>query len=164
MRLRQSSSEVRMKEYTYQVVAFRQQEDSPIQVAFVAHTAEVLEWAGVPRKSDELLTGYQRFIDSSRINTQIVPFFQDRHNSSPTSIVLALRRDSGLGRCTLDNPTVPAGEVVNTVLRIQIDDTDLNTDNLFIKALEYVNDRLAGSPDIAEGETSETGEEENEEI
>ena len=154
-----------MKEYNYPVVAFRQQRDSPIQVAFVAHTADVLEWAGVPRKSDELLTGYQRFLDTNRINSQIVPFFQDQHNSSPTSIVLALRRDSGLGRCTLENSTVPPGEFINTVLKIEIDDANLGTDNLYIKALEYVDNRLGGNVETSSNEdTEDVSDDENEEI
>src|SRR5258705_5651329 len=153
-----------MKEYNYPVVAFRQQEDSPIQVAFVAHTAEVLEWAGVPRKSDELLTGYQRFLDKNRINSQIVPFFQDQHNSSPTSIVVALRRDSGLGRCTLENSSVPSGEVINTVLKIEIDEVNLATNNLYIKALEYVNSRLGGNVEAPSTDNTEDESDETEEI
>jgi len=154
--------ELAMKNYKYPVVAFRQQQDSPIQVAFVAYTAEVLEWAGVPRKSDELLTGYQRFIDRSRINSQIVPFFQDQHNSSPTSIVVALRRDSGLGRCTLEHSTVPPGEVVNTFLSVEIDDAKLETDDLYRKALEYVNNRLGNftiPTDTPDDDSDEDGEE-----
>lgn len=55
-----------MTPFVYRVLMFRQQEDAPIQVAFVAHASEVLSWAGVPRKSDELLTGFQRFRDTKR--------------------------------------------------------------------------------------------------
>lgn len=108
-----------------------------------------MDWLGVPRKSDELLTGYQRFLDPSRINQQIVPFFQNPRNSSPTAIIVALRRDSGLGKCTLENSDVPAGRVVPTKLNIEIDNTALDSDDVFVSALEYVNDRLVMNPTVS---------------
>jgi hypothetical protein len=153
-----------MKTYTYDVLAFRQQEHSPIQVAFVAYAGEVMDWVGVPRKSDELLTGYQRFLDPNRINQQIVPFFQNPRNSSPTAIIVALRRDSGLGKCTLEASDVPAGKVILTKLHIEIDNTALDTDDVFVSALEYVNSRLAAnspstSSTVEDGESDEDEEE-----
>src|SRR5262245_7139169 len=120
-----------MKQYRYKVFAFRQQESSPIQVAFIAKAGEVMDWAGVPRKSDELLTGFQRFRDDSRIDQEIVPYFQDSRNCSPTAIIVALRRDSGIGKCSLETSDIPMGQVIETFLTIEFDEEALNSDKLF---------------------------------
>lgn len=145
----------------YSVIAFRQQAESPIQVAFVAHAGEVVRWAGIPRKSDELLTGFQRFKDDTRIDTQIVPFFsKSPKNCSPTAVIVALRSNSGMGTCRLKDTNIPVGKVVNTELTIEVDDEGLLTDKVFESAQAYVNSRLAPA-DIASEEESaaEEGEE-----
>src|SRR4051794_34735071 len=108
-----------MKHYEYPVLAFRQQAESPVQVAFVAHSAEVLKWAGVPRKSDEFLTGYQRFKDDKRIRQEVVPFFQNPKNCSPTAIILALRAKTGLGSCRLAKLPEGTGPI-QTILTVEI--------------------------------------------
>lgn len=131
-----------MATYPYTVLAFKQQTDSPIQVAFVAHAGEIMNWVGVPRKSDELLTGYQRFRDRNRINQEIVPFFQNPQNCSPTAIIVSLRGDSKLGRCTLETTDIPPGSIVPTKLFIEVDEEALNTNRVFEAALQYVNSRL----------------------
>jgi hypothetical protein len=150
--------EADMPEFTYPVFAFRQQNEAPVQVAFVAPSGEILQWAGVPRKSDELLTGYQRFCDPNRVNQEIVPFFQDPKNCSPTAVILALRKDSGAGRCVLElEGTVETGKIVSGKLIITLDVDDANPDRLFTSALEYVNSRLGsnGQGSDAEPEAEE---------
>ncbi|MEK8030986.1 hypothetical protein AACH06_09185 [Ideonella sp. DXS29W] len=126
----------------YDVLAFRQQEKSPIQVAFVAHSGDVVRWAGIPRKSDELLTGYQRFKDQDRVNQSIVPYFQDPKNCSPTAVILALRTDTGIGRCKLEPQTIETGKVVSAKLVVELDEDALLTDKVFEQALIYVKARL----------------------
>lgn len=130
-------------EITYPVLAFRQQPKSPIQITFVANAGDILTWSGIPRKSDELLTGYQRLKDTDRINRSIVPFFQNPSNCSPTAVIIALRSDTGIGSCTLKTTDIPPGEVVETVLTIKVDDAALATDQVFEQALSYVKDRLS---------------------
>jgi hypothetical protein len=140
--------------FEYPVFCYRQQTDSPIQVTFIAPSAEILSWAGTPRKSDELLTGFQRFLETTRVDQQIVPFFQTPENCSPTAIIVALRSDSGLGRCALtvdDDSNVAdlvAGEVKLGNLKIEVDDEKFNSDIIFDAALDYVTDRLAGEEDL----------------
>lgn len=143
---------------TYKVLVFKQQEDAPTQVAFVAHAGEIMQWAGIPRKSDELLTGYQRFRDSNRVDQEIVPFFQNAQNCSPTAIIVALRKDTGIGSCKLLNNQVKPGEIIETDLIIEVDESKLTGDSIFEAALEYVNKRLPPT----EAENIE-GEEEDEE-
>lgn len=152
-------------EKTYDVIAFRQQNRSPIQVAFVAHAGDVLSWAGIPRKSDEMLTGYQRFLDEKRVDTQIIPYFQTAENCSPTAVIVALRKDSSLGKCKLANEQVAPGEIVHTTLTITLDEAALKTDKLFEVALQFVNDRLAidSAKHVGEAVTEELEEEIEEE-
>lgn len=152
---------------TYPVFAFRQQSKAPIQVAFVANAGDVMTWAGIPRKSDELLTGYQRFKDDERINRSIVPFFQNQANCSPTAIILALRTDTGIGRCTLAKVDLPVGEVVETSLTIELDEQALATNAVFEQALEYVQARLGNEveeipEDVTEDEDLDEIEDEEE--
>lgn len=131
-----------MKVYEYDVIAFRQHKDTPIQVCFVAPANEVIKWAGVPRKKDELLTGFQRFKDSKRIEKEIIPYLNNSQNSSPTSLIVALRTEHNLGRCRLLDTNVKAGELpVVTKLLIEIAE-DVSDDELFNAALKYVRERL----------------------
>jgi hypothetical protein len=150
--------------FSYLVLAFRQQAHSPIQVTFVARADEVVQWAGVPRKSDELLTGYQRFRDQRRIDQEIVPFFQNERNSSPTAIIVALRHNSGLGRCTLEEADdIGVGKAKLTTLHVDVDTDRLLTDDVFEAALQYVSARLGGELRDEEGEDDMEEEEEGEE-
>ncbi|MCM5571085.1 hypothetical protein M6I34_11265 [Burkholderiaceae bacterium FT117] len=148
----------------YSVFAFRQQAKSPIQVAFVANAGDVLTWAGIPRKSDELLTGYQRFKDDDRINRSIVPFFQNPANCSPTAVIIALRADTGIGRCVLANTEMPVGEVVETQLEIEMDEDAMKTDAIFEQALSYIEQRLGADAEQSEEEVSEDDDQDLDEI
>jgi hypothetical protein len=136
-----------MTQYMYPAFAFRQQEKSPIQVAFVARADEIVRWAGVPRKQDELLTGFQRFKDDTRINQEIVPFFRDEKNCSPTAIIIALRKDSGLGTCRLEPEDVPLGKPIPVTLTLTLDEDALKTNAVFEAAERYVNERLRTDTD-----------------
>jgi hypothetical protein len=148
---------------SYEVFAFRQQKNSPIQLAFVAPAGQVMSWAGVPRKSDELLTGYQRFLDDVRIKTEVLPFFQNPMNCSPTAAIVALRKNAGMNGCDLrfhdGSDDVGQGVVKPATLIInQIHYSD-DSDQIFEDALAYVKERLAfeaSEPDDNdEGEISE---------
>ena len=151
-----------MPTYTYPVFAFRQQAQSPIQVAFVAPAGEILQWAGIPRKSDELLTGYQRFRDEIRVDEEIVPFFHDAKNCSPTAIILALRKDTGSGGCVLEGngmANLQPGVILEGKLQITLNLDESNPEHLFQSALNYVSQRLT-----AAGETEETAADEASEV
>ncbi|WNG27698.1 hypothetical protein F0U62_29455 [Cystobacter fuscus] len=146
---------------TYNVLAFRQQEKSPIQITFVAHAGDILQWSGIPRKSDELLTGYQRFRDPKRVDQEIVPYFQNPKNCSPTAVIVALRKDTGVGSCSLNPSSIKTGEIIQAVLTIEIDDQLLVGDAVFEAALDFVNKRL---PETEPDEAAEDESIEDEEI
>ena len=147
--------------WSYEAFVFRQRDRAPLLVSFVAPAAEILAWTGVPRKSDELLTGYQRFRDKARIDNEIVPFFQNAQNCSPTAIILALRRKSALGACRLDmkdaegRAILPAsikpGQVVRATLVVDFECKDI--ESAFLAASTFISQRLVNSPD-SEGDES----------
>ena len=156
-----------MKAYEYKAFAFRQKPKSPIQIAAVIPAGELTIWCGVPRKSDELLGGYQRIKDIRRIDKEIVPFFNNDYNCSPTAIIIALRKDSGLGSCNLidsalgkeiDETTI--GETpVEVTLKINMDESALNSEAIFEIAEKYINSRLG--PEENEPEEDDGTEDEN---
>lgn len=135
-----------MREFNYQGLAFRQQEASPIQVSFVAHAEEIMEWAGIPRKSDEFLAGFQRFRDDQRVDQEILPFFQDPKNCSPTAIIVALRKESGIGGARLSAVPMQPGQILAAQITITLDDQKLASDDIFEAASSYVNSRLRREP------------------
>lgn len=150
-----------MKKFTYKAYAFRQGEESPIQLAFIAHAADVIEWAGVPRKDDELLTGYQRFKDVARIEGQIAPFFANPKNCSPTAVIVALRKETGVGSSLIDTSTIATDQIQEVTLTISIDDEAFKTNKIFETALEYVSQRLSDSEDDEDEVTSGADSEED---
>lgn len=70
---------------------FRQSDSpkSPYLVTFVAEAREIRSWAGVPHKTGNFLGGFQRPL-SSRYQ-QLIEFFEEEGNVSPTSIVVAFQ-------------------------------------------------------------------------
>ncbi|MCP9784949.1 hypothetical protein [Cyanobium sp. N5-Cardenillas] len=71
----------------YDALIFRQQARSPIQVAFVASSAEIDQWAGVPTKKTSNIRNFQRPEIGSHIK-EVTRFFGDSENASPTAVVV----------------------------------------------------------------------------
>jgi len=150
-----------MKQFSYPVYAYRQQSKSPIQVCFVAPSDEIIYWSGVPRKSDELLTGYQRFLSKDRVDSEIVPFFNDPRNCSPTAIIVSLRSDTGIGKCKLNGAdNIEAGEIRPATLIIELDEDKIASNEIFQAALDYVNSRITSSSAADDGTEDEDTEDE----
>lgn len=147
-----------IKTFRYKAIAFRQQPKAPIQVTFVAPSGEILEWAGIPRKSDEFLTGYQRFQDRNRIDRELVPFFGNPENCSPTAAILALRSASPIGGCVLADSDLREGDIVETEVVITVDEERLSSDEIFEIALVDVERRLEHDSDETRAEPGDEDE------
>lgn len=80
-----------MPEYTYDAVAYRQSQDptAPWLVSFVVTAEELLEWAGIPRRSETGVIGFQRAYDDERVG-RAKEFFNLGVNQSPTALVVGL--------------------------------------------------------------------------
>ncbi len=82
-----------MATYTYRGTAYKQSQhrDAPWIVSFVAPAEELLLWAGIPRKSDQKLVGFQRMDDEVRV-TRAKNFFTTQNNQSPTALIVGIHR------------------------------------------------------------------------
>ena len=79
-------------EFTVQGFTFQQNTKSPKLFAFVASANDLIKFCGVARKSQDLLTNYQRTLDTVRVDKEITPFFRVPENCTPTAIVLSLQQ------------------------------------------------------------------------
>ena len=79
-------------EFNVQGFTFQQNTKSPKLFAFVASANDLIKFCGVARKSQDLLTNYQRALDTVRVDREITPFFRVPENCTPTAIVLSLQQ------------------------------------------------------------------------
>jgi hypothetical protein len=91
------SKELEMKTIEYSGTAYRQALDpaAPWLVSFVASAEDVYSWAGIPRKTDNTLTGFQRPDEEPRVLKAKDYFSQFTTNQSPTSLVLGIHQQPG---------------------------------------------------------------------
>jgi hypothetical protein len=83
-----------MAHRVYRGTAYRQalDADAPWLVSFVATAEDLLSWAGIPRRTDNEMMGFQRAYEESRVERAKKFFQQFGLNQSPTSIVLGIHR------------------------------------------------------------------------
>ena len=75
----------------YKATAYRQSKSitSPWIVSFVAPAEELLEWVGIPRRTEKGLVGFQRLDDEVRVG-RAKEFFTNPDNQSPTALILGI--------------------------------------------------------------------------
>lgn len=83
-----------MKTVEYVATAYRQALDpsAPWLISFVAPAEEICKWAGIPRKTDNDLTGFQRPDEELRVLKAKDYFSKFNTNQSPTSLVLGVHQ------------------------------------------------------------------------
>ena len=76
---------------SYDGIAYRQSRrlEAPWLVSFVAPAEELLSWAGIPRRSEQNLSGFQRTDDPIRIG-KAKSYFEMPDNQSPTALVVGI--------------------------------------------------------------------------
>jgi hypothetical protein len=81
-----------MQSVVYDGTAYRQALDptAPWLISFVAPAEDIFRWAGIPRKTDKALTGFQRPDDPPRVVKTQDFFSKFSQNQSPTSIVVGV--------------------------------------------------------------------------
>lgn len=85
-----------MKSKTYRGFAYRQNDDdhTPWLISFVARAEDLRTWAGIPRRSEHGLVGFQRADDQRRVERAQEFFDKHSANQSPTSIVIGIHPPS----------------------------------------------------------------------
>ena len=132
------------KTYSYSGIAFKQNAKAPELFAFVAPAEQLVEFCGVARKSEKLLTNYQRALDDQRVDREVVPFFRIPENCTPTAIVISLHQ-TPLAEFSFVDVKDPDGGGLN-LKRMQISFVDpdtLSTSDVIAEAKNLLDSRLA---------------------
>jgi hypothetical protein len=143
-------------------IAFRQNPQAPELFAFVAPADDLKKICGVARKSEHMLTNYQRALDDDRVDRELVPFFRIPQNSSPTAIVLSLHT-TPVAKVTFEDISDPFESKVNLKkLNVELTDIDgLTQEEVVTHAKTLLEERLRsdqgsekdeGIPDLLEVE------------
>lgn len=129
-------------------IAFRQNPQAPQLFSFVASSNELKKICGVARKSEKLLTNYQRALDEDRVIKEVAPFFRDPKNSSPTAIVLSIHESP---KVKVDFVDIADGNGLGVDLKkitIEMEDVDsLSNEEVIASAIEFLDSRLSSDTD-----------------
>lgn len=138
-----------MPRFEYLATAYRQASasDAAWIINFVAPAEELRLWAGIPRRSDHNLAGFQRAPDAARIQ-KAKDFFKQPANQSPTALIVGLHP----GASTLNGPISvegldPLRRISPCRLIVSLDDRELAANELAasVKAqIEYRLDAISG--------------------
>lgn len=129
-------------------------------LSFVAPAEDIRSWGGVPHKTTDFLGGFQRPL-SERFK-QIIQFFDEQGNSSPTAIVVAFRP----GAVTVTPLELPGGIDKSKLgfkpewVMVDVPDGPMPNDTVFdlaVKVCAIVKDRIANDtksePDSEDDDT-----------
>ncbi|MEI7855420.1 MAG: hypothetical protein WCJ06_17065 [Planctomycetota bacterium] len=90
-------------EQKYNVFAYKQSGhgNAPLLLSFVVPAERLLEWAGIPRRADDRLVGFQRPDNPVRVKSA-KEFFNTGQNQSPTSLIVGFHQGASLIELKLD--------------------------------------------------------------
>ena len=153
--------------YEYKFFAYKQSnhESANTILSFVASADEISEWSGVPRRTDQLLTGFQRADDPKRVE-RAKEFFKKPQNQSPTSLLVGFMRE-GLGvDIKFDEEVIDEKiELKTGILTIELEDdqtVELLSETIITnidKRLELISDEDSENGDSSETNEQDTNEE-----
>jgi hypothetical protein len=137
--------------YSYRGIAYRQSKDpaAPLLVTFVVPAEELLNWAGIPRRAEENMAGFQRPFDEKRVE-RAKEFFTLGSNQSPTALVVGIhpvRNDAKRAVEIQFTDDDAAAAIRSCVLNVKFDGAELTTPEIIDLVRRQVDYRLAQSPD-----------------
>ncbi len=150
------------KSYKYACLRYTQNADRPNLVTFNAAASDISDWAGVPSKSEKFHGGFQRAL--GKRYKQIIDFFEDEQNTSPTAVVIAFRTGTA-SIAELPYPSnwpedrkyhnkIKFGEIEFEVE--EVDEKDADVFDLAQRVAVLLEPRFVGeAPDSAENSDSE---------
>ncbi len=126
-------------------------------VSFVASAEDLLQWAGIPRRSEENLVGFQRGYNEARVE-RAKRYFDFPENQSPTALVVGLHpprgRDPDSIGVAMDGDEDDA--IQTCTLTVRYDDTEHDLDDIVESVKRQLDYRLAQANDEdAEQESDE---------
>lgn len=144
----------------YEGFAYRQatDEDSPWLFAFVATAEDISQWAGIPRRADSQLVGFQRAAEASRVEAAKT-FFDTPTNQSPTSVAIGLHPASddvvsfSLGGPLGDDAAVSTEDspgIYHARLSVSGDFDNMSAAQAVARIRKYIEERLSSSPEYGQ--------------
>jgi hypothetical protein len=110
---------------------------------FVAPATDIRSWAGVPRKAFDYQHGFQRTLNTGRVNDVIEYFREDPRNISPTSVVVGFTGAVSIEAAVQGEPQ---GRVEAVRIRVRVPDfAQSSLDELADHALAELRNRLPES-------------------
>lgn len=153
------------KIFKYQGMAYRQGRDAltPWLVSIVVPAEELLEWAGIPRRSETDLMGFQRAYDPKRVQAAR-EFFVEPANVSPTAVVVGVHpsHDEDVRLELLDSDGPDASAIRPCRLEVEWND-DQPLDAIVELVAGRIDERLANESDSDLGDVDEDRAEDEEE-
>jgi hypothetical protein len=146
--------------------SFRQNPGAPELFSFVGSADELRRICGVARKSENLLSNYQRALDEERVKRDITPFFRIPENCSPTAIVISLH-ETPLAKIAFEELDDQEGDLAIRQKKLTLDIIDpgsLTDAEIIEHAKKFLDQRLVGEININEGEDKDEELEEDEKI
>ena len=131
--------------FQFDGIAFKQNPKAPELFSFVAPAEDLTKLCGVARKSESMLTNYQRALDTARVEKEVTPFFERPENCSPTAIVLSIH-DSPTTTVKFEDLSGSSGAIKFKRMSIEMDDFDaMSDDEIMATAVKFLDARLATS-------------------
>jgi hypothetical protein len=150
----------------YDVFAYKQSlhSEAPTLLSLVVPAEELLEWAGIPRRADDRLVGFQRPDDPQRV-AAAKEFFNTGPNQSPTSLIVGIHEGASQIEVSLEGSD--GDKVRKGVLTVTLDADEVAFDVVINRVRDQLEGRLAKSTsetdDQIEAEDSDGESEEDDE-
>jgi len=143
---------------TYHGIAYRQSKDdrAPWLISFVASAEEILTWASIPRRSDNVELGFQRIANEDKVAKAKEFFELASLNQSPTAIVLGIH-PSAVGQRTIEldfDETSPGTNIRECKLKVDIASLPGSIDSQVATIRKQIEVRL-GEAEAATDEAEE---------
>ena len=133
-----------MHKFAYAALRFKQRHNGSELLTFVAPVGEIKVWAGVPRKHFNYLHGFQRSLADGRVLALKDFYDQDDQNLTPTSIVVAIRKQA-ISITPLESPAGKKMEGSESICRVTFEFDDLESEpieSLLSRAIALLKARL----------------------
>jgi hypothetical protein len=142
-----------MSTYAYTGIEYVQRGSGKL-VTFVAPVGDIKAWAGVPRKHFNYQHGFQRTLAEKRVNDLRDFYAMDAQNLTPTSVIVAVRKNACKITPELEVDPITGEKVPNKdgLCKIEFDAVDYSTQStgqLIDLAITLLAERL-GSVVVAE--------------